>query len=273
MSKKTLLILVFVAIIAVVVYYVFYPFTEAGCNNIKTKIDKQAEAASFCDLASDCAFEIETGCSFDCAKYFSSEINKDLASRYENRCSDCKDECYFSNASPACLNHICSATGGAVYIKTLKEEYAAGEAITLDLKSNLLEEIEYGFPISLCLRPAIMRLEKYNTETKEWLSSGIGLLFENSRIVFYEDPIDCQVYEIKNCTPEEADKFIDESTLKITEGASYSVSSDIAKSCDSAGQEILEPMQGRYRIAAHYDQKEKIGRQIYSNEFTVKLPR
>ena len=268
--KKTILIGGIALIIILIFSYIYYPVTQAGCDNLKDKIEQQITENSYCDIASDCLISVDMGCDFDCKGYFSEEIDQNLISRFNRRCHDCNEICYFESANPICLNHICKATGGAVFAKTDKQEYFDAEEINIQVTNNLLEPVDYSFPISLCLRPTIMRLEKYNNESKEWLSSGVGLLFDDNKITFYENPAECQAYKIKNCKSEEAEKFIDTDTLKIDEFRNYFITPAISRPCDSRGQEDFEPMAGRYRIGVYYEPVQGLGKQIYSNEFTVK---
>lgn len=269
--KKSLTIILLLAIIIAIVSYIYYPITQTGCEKLKAKIESQISSATECNLAQDCVISYEMGCDFKCDGYFSQKAPKNLISRYNRRCKTCQEECYFKNTNPACLAHTCKATGGAVQIKTNQEEYQVGDTINLELKNNLLTEIIYPFPISLCLRPTIIRLEQYNEETKEWLSSGVGLLFDNNQIKIYKDPGECPSYKIKNCTKEEASRFIDEDTLKVSQAVSYAINPESIMPCEN-NQEIPSPLQGRYRIGLYYEPGEGSGDQIYSNEFVVNMP-
>lgn len=268
MSKKILLIGIAIIIIAVLTY-IYHPYTKAGCDNLKKKIESDIAESNTCNLASDCSIPVDAGCDFRCGTYLSKKINQSQISRFNRRCSTCNETCYFEFTSPACLDHTCQVTGGAVFAKTEKNEHNEAEEIKLQVTNNLLQEITYSFPIELCLRPTIMRLEKYNKETTEWLSSGVGLLFENDRVIFYENPDQCPAYKIKNCKKDQAEKFIDTDTLKINEYRNYTIPASITTPCDETSQENLAPMQGRYRIGLYYEPPEGIGKQIYSNEFVI----
>lgn len=267
--KKSLTIIILAAIVIAIVSYFYYPVTQAGCEKLKARIEKELADTTQCNLAQDCSISFDVGSNFKCDGYFSKKSNQGLISRYNRRCGASREECYFESTNPACLGHVCKATGGAVQIKTNKEEYQAGEKINLEIKNNLLTEIIYPFPITLCLRPVITRLEKYNEETKEWLSSGVGLLFDNNKVAFYQDPGECPSYKIKNCTKEKASKFIDEDTLKVNQTVTYTISPESILPCEN-NQETPSPLQGRFRIGLYYEPAQGSGEQIYTNEFVVK---
>jgi len=270
MLKKILIIVILVIVALAAIYYIYYPFNEEGCEKLRQKIENLITENRTCNLASDCSVGLDAGCDFSCGVYLNTKISKGIIQRYRERCSTCNEECNFDYKKPVCDTHVCRASGGAVYIDTDKGEYVAGEEITLNVTSNLLKEVGFSFPIELCLRPTIMRLENYNEETKEWLSSGVGLLFENKKVVFYKDPGYCPSYEIKNCTKEEAHKFIDVETLKIDQSAAFTIPTEVIAPCDERGAEELEPITGRYRISIYYELPEQSGEEIYSNEFIVK---
>lgn len=268
--KKSLLLIILAALVIAIANYIYYPFTRAGCEKLKGKIEENIAAISTCNLAAGCVYSYNLDCDFNCAGYFNQKPKQSLISRYNRRCQTCTEECYFEYTNPVCLEHTCQSTGGAVSIKTNKEEYEANEKIGLEVKNNLLSEIIYPFPIELCLRPTIVRLEKYNEETKGWLSDGVGLLFTNNEITFYQNPDECPSYKIKNCTKDKAKKFIDESTLKVKEGITYTLNSASILPCD-IGKETPQNLQGHYRIALYYEPATgPSGDQIYSNEFVVK---
>ncbi len=273
MLKKILFFIGILIVGVILAAYNYYPFTNSGCENLKNKIDQQIKNSRRCDLSSDCQYRFDSSCNFSCVGYFSSKINAGLISRYIRRCNQCRENCYFNSASPACLSHTCETTGGLVNLQTNSNEYLKNEEIKLLVSNNSLNDVKYGFPISLCLRPTIMRLEKYHEETKEWLSSGVGLLFDNDIVKFYENPDDCQVYKINNCTADTANKFIDEKSLIIKQLKNYAIPASVVLSCFAKNsRETTKALQGRYRVSLYYETVKTLiqSKQVYSNEFLVK---
>lgn len=270
--KKLIIGGITIAVLAVL-FDIYYPFTSSSCENLKNKINQQINDGRRCNLSSDCQYRFDSSCNFNCAGYFSSKINAGLISRYLRRCNQCHENCYFASTNAACLSHTCETTGGLVNLQTNNNEYLANEEIKLLVSNNSLNDIKYGFPLSLCLRPTIMRLEKYNEETKEWLSSGVGLLFNNDIVKFYENPDDCSAYKIKNCTANTASKFIDEKDLIIKQSKNYTIPVSTVSPCSVKNrQETTKKFQGRYRVSLYYETV-KIpvqSKQVYSNEFLVK---
>lgn len=270
--KKLIIGSVTIAVLAVL-FDIYYPFTNSSCENLKNKINQQINDGRRCNLSSDCQYRFNSSCNFNCAGYFSSKIKVDLISRYLRRCNQCRENCYFASTNAACLSHACEATGGLVNLQTNSNEYSNNEEINLLVSNNSFNDVKYGFPISLCFRPTIMRLERYNEETKEWLSSGVGLLFDNGIVKFYENPSDCQAYKIKNCTADTAGKFIDERDLIIKQSKSYIIPASAVSSClTKDSQETAKKFQGRYRVSLYYETvKTPVqSKQVYSNEFLVK---
>ncbi|MBU4332201.1 hypothetical protein KKD19_00365 [Patescibacteria group bacterium] len=273
MTKKILIVIGGLIIIAIIIGYWQYPFTTSGCEKLNKKIQIEISENRYCDLAVDCSIGVDTGCSFDCQGFFNSNLEQGklekMVSRYQRRCEECDEQCFLDVAQPACLDHSCAASGRKAVIKTEKKEYLSTDELKLNLEKNVAEELHYSFPISLCLRPVIMRLEEYDEETSEWLSGGVGLLFDGSKIVFYKSPDNCSVYKIKDCEPEKASEFINEEILNINENKIYNVLLERVEKCGESGEGDPRALSGRLRIALYYEDGEGKGEQIYSNEFLV----
>lgn len=274
MGKKFILIGgIIIIILLIVLGYYYYPFTEKGCENLGKKIQRETNENKSCNLAADCPTYVDLGCSFECGGFFTRDLKKDKVarwiSRYHRRCQQCEEVCFSQDANPACLSHTCTASGDKVVITTDKEKYAGTREVKLHLQKNVKEELSFSFPISLCLRPVIMRLEEYNEKTNEWLSAGVGLLFDGPRIIFYKTPDNCPVYKIAGCERETAYLFINESVLTIDKNKDYTVSLEKVNSCDEQGKEIRQDFSGRFRIGLYYESEQRQGEQVYSNEFVV----
>lgn len=274
--KKPFLIAggVIIAILAIA-GYIYYPFTKNGCDGLKRKVEKATNENQYCNLAADCSGYLDLGCHFSCGAYVNKNANQrrisGWAARYNRRCGACENKCLSSEPKPqaACLSHTCVASGDLAVVSTDKANYSKDESINLKLYKKTVDDLNFAFPIALCLRPTVMRLEQFSETTNEWLSSGVGLLFDNSHVVFYKKPEECSVYKVANCEPERANEFINQAVLKIAADKQYVLTAKLVESCDKWGKVVESGLSGRFRVGVYYEDNNRLGEQVYSNEFVI----